>query len=309
MGDAEEIDVAVILINYNSSEYTIKCVESIQQQTAAEINYRIIIVDNASEFDDYEKIMAIDDYDRVKIIRSKVNLGFSAGNMLGVQQVNAKYYFFLNNDCVLLNDCISVLSAFLDQTENAGLCSPQMYSKDGDLVGSFDYFPGLATKVFGTKSLKIVRRGRFNERKAKYKEPIKVDVISGSQMFVRGSVFRRIGGFDTTFFLYCEEEDISFRVRNAKYDTYLVPAAKNMHFGGGSTKRDYAIRKEYYISFLYMYRKHYGYIAMELMKIILFVKVIRKSVSSIENLKLALFILGGANIKYSLKHSQIIHDK
>ena len=133
-------------------------------------------------------------------------------------------------------------------------------------------------------------------------------MISGSQIFIKGKLFRDIGGFDTTFFLYCEEEDISFKVKNAGYDTYLIPAAKNMHYGGGSTKRDFSIRKEYYISFLYFYRKHYGYLAMEIMKLILFLKFIRKSFSNLEDLKLAIFIIGGANFKNSLKHIQKIQE-
>jgi len=308
MGQSEVIDVAVILINYNSSEYTINCVDSIRKKTAADINYKIIVIDNASDIGDYEKLKAIAKYSCVEIIRSKVNLGYAAGNMFGVQFISASHYFFLNNDCVLLNDCISILKNFLKENASVGMCSPQMYSSDNQLVRSFDYFPNLFIKLFGVKSLKLFMGKNYLERKKEYFEPIKVDVISGSQIFIRGNVFRNIGGFDTTFFLYCEEEDISFKVKKAGYYTYLIPEAKNMHFGGASTKRNYLIRKEYYISFLYMYRKHYGYIAAELMKLLLFVKVIRKSFSNSENLKLAIFILGGANIKNSLKHVQKIQE-
>ncbi len=308
MANRNEIDVAVILINYNSSDYTIKCVDSIRSQTANEMNYRIIIVDNASESEDYEKVKILEELDRVNIVRSKINLGFSGGNMYGAQQITAKYYFFLNNDCILLNDCISMLSGYLDDNVKVGMCSPQMYSADGKLMGSFDYFPSLFTKIFGINSLKFIRGDEFYPRKREYKEPIKVDIISGSQIFIRGSLFREIGGFDTIFFLYCEEEDISFRVRNAKYETYLVPAARNMHVGGGSTKKSFSIRKEYYISFLYLYRKHYGYVSMEIMRLMLFIKVIRKSFSNIENIRLAFFILGGANLKFSLRHLQKIES-
>lgn len=302
----EDTDVAVILINYNSTDYTIGCVKSIINQTANEIDYRVIIVDNASVIDEYNRLEEIRHLEQVKIVRSKINLGFSGGNMFGAQQISAKYYFFLNNDCVLLNDCISILSKFLDSNPRVGMCSPQMFKENGEIERSFDYFPSLFTKFFGVNSLKFIRRGGFHERKGVYSEPIKVDVISGSQIFVRGNVFRDIGGFDTSFFLYCEEEDLSFRVKKANYDTYLVPAARNLHIGGGSTKRDYYIRREYYISFLYLYRKHYGYLAMEIMKIMLFIKVIRKTFSNKENLKLAFFILGGAHSKYSLKHKQKI---
>lgn len=301
-----EFDVSVILINYNSSEYTISCVQSIIKNTDNSLNYNIIIVDNSSEIDEYEKLDVLRCVSNVKIVRSDLNLGFSAGNMYGVSFTKAKYYFFLNNDCTLLNDCIDILFKFSEKYKNIGMCSPQLYSESDKPEPSFDHFPVLITKFFGTGILKLLKGKKYKARKALYNNPIKVDVISGSQMFVRKEAFNKIGGFDTNFFLYCEEEDLAIRMHNNNYDVYLLPDAKNLHYGGASSPASYDIRKEFYISFLYFYRKHYGFIKAEILKLLLFIRIIRKSLSRKDNLKLSFFVLSGAHMKYSLRHSQKI---
>ena len=180
--------------------------------------------------------------------------------MLGVQFVNAKYYFFLNNDCELQNDCLSILHTFCESNNDVALCSPQLYLKNGQHQPCIDYFPILSTKILGLGILKPFYGERYFKRKKLHTKPIQVDVVSGSQMFVNAKSFNAIGGFDTTFFLYCEEEDIALRLFKAGYKTFLVPEAKNVHAGGGSTPASLEIRKEFYISFLYFYRKHYGFV-------------------------------------------------
>lgn len=112
-----EYDVSVILINYNSSEFTISCVQSIIEKTDKSLNYNIVVVDNSSEIEDYKNLHQLKDIENIQIIRSDLNLGFSCGNMYGVSFTKAKYYFFLNNDCKLLNDCLNILFDFQKKIE------------------------------------------------------------------------------------------------------------------------------------------------------------------------------------------------
>lgn len=306
----KDYDVAVILINYNSSNYTIECISSIIQQTDTRLSYGVVIIDNASETDDYANL--VENLERFKdqlplhLFRSRINTGFSTGNMLGIQFISAKYYFFLNNDCRLQNDCLNILYRYCETDSKTALCSPQLYNENGEHHPCFDYFPYLITKIFGLGILKLTYGKRFIKRKGVYREPVRVDVVSGSQMFVRSEVFDEIGGFDTTFFLYCEEEDIALRIYNKGYSTYLVPEAKNIHIGGASTVPSMAIRKEFYISFLYFYRKHFGFIKQQALKLILTLRLLRKSITSLDSLKLCIFVASGAHFKHSLKHKQAI---
>ena len=305
-----EYDIAVILINYNSSDFTIDCILSILQQSKSDLSYGVVVIDNASEKEDYRNLhdglSQFDEQLRLHLFRSKINTGFSTGNMMGIQLISAKYYFFLNNDCRLQNDCLNILFDFCEKNTETALCSPQLYKENGDHQPCFDYFPYLVTKILGLGILKLSYGKRFIKRKGIYDHPVRVDIVSGSQMFIRSDIFNEIGGFDTTFFLYCEEEDLALRVSRKGYSTYLVPEAKNIHKGGGSTVPSMDIRKEFYISFLYFYRKNFGFIKQQALKFILTLRLLRKSFTSLENFKLCIFVASGAHFKHSLKHKQQI---
>jgi GT2 family glycosyltransferase len=305
-----DCDVAVILINYNSSNYTIKCINSIKSTTCKDLTYKIVIIDNASETDDFRKladhVSANNNENTIHLYRSKINLGFSAGNMMGVQNIDADYYFLLNNDCILQNDCIGILHRFCENNEQVALCSPQLFDSNGVPIPCINYFPTLKTKIFGSGILNLSYNNKHIRRKVKYSTPVQVDVVSGSQMFVRADYFFEIGGLDTIFFLYCEEEDLALRFNKAGYKTYLVPQAKNYHLGSASTKKSLAIKKEFYISFLYFYRKHYGFIKYLFLKYIFTLKLLRKSLKDKDNFRLALFVATGSHLKYSLRHIQKI---
>ncbi len=305
-------DVAVIMINYNSSDYSISCINSILNNTSSNLKYQVVVIDNASDDEDYKNLLnqleSIKRNNDIFLFRSRINLGFSGGNMLGVQFANAEYYFFLNNDCELQNDCLSILHTFCENNSEAALCSPQLYLDSGNHQPCIGYFPVISTKIFGLGILKLFYGGRYFKRKKLHKKPIQVDVVSGSQMFVNAKRFNAIGGLDTTFFLYCEEEDIALRLFKAGHKTYLVPEAKNIHIGGGSTNNSLEIKKEFYISFLYFYRKHFGLLKTQILKLILIQRLLVKSIKDTSNLKLALFILGGAHLKHSLRHRQPIVD-
>ncbi len=303
-----QYDVAIITINYNSSRFTIDCVTNLLEKTDPKLNLHVVIVDNNSTSEDYAQLSALQGLDRVSIVRSKVNYGYAGGNMYGVQFANAKYYFFLNNDCLLLNDCASILFNFCEQNPYIGLCSPQLYNEEHQPTPCFDYFPDILSKFLGTGVFRITRRKYFHPRKKIPNTPIKVDVLSGSHLFIRAEAFNKAGGFDTTFFLYCEEEDIAARLHKLGYDTYLVPEAHNLHFGGGSTEKSLAIQKEFIISYLYFYRKHYGFIKTQLLKFYLLVRYTKKSIKSRSNIHLISLILSGAHPKNSLRHRQTISE-
>ena len=305
-----EYDVAIILINYNSSEYTIKCINSIRSTVSKDLTYSIIVIDNASEAEDFQyltdNLSANQNKSAIQLYRSKINLGFSAGNMMGIQIVEAEYYFLLNNDCILQNDCIGILHRFCENNRRVALCSPQLFDASGTPIPCINYFPTLKTKLFGSGILNLSYGNNRIRRKEKYINPVQVDVVSGSQMFVRADYFFEIGGLDTIFFLYCEEEDLALRFNKAGYKTYLVPQARNYHLGSASTRKSLAIKKEFYISFLYFYKKHYGVINTMLIRIILSLRLIRKSLKGRDNFRLALFVMSGAHLKHSLRHIQKI---
>jgi GT2 family glycosyltransferase len=129
-------------------------------------------------------------------------------------------------------------------------------------------------------------------------------------MFIRATAFEVIGGFDTNYFLYCEEEDIALRLSRAGYATYLVPEAKYQHFENKSSQSSNVIRlpflKEFYISFLYYYSKNYNRAYCFIIQLLYFFKTLRKFYKNKDYAVLAWFILKGAPVRESLRFKQKI---
>ncbi len=303
MAAALNTDVSIIIINYNSVEYTINCVNSVLEKTDKKLNYKIIIVDNNSNVDDKKQLNQFEQNPLVKLVYSKINLGFAGGNALGVQHGDGKYFFFLNNDCVLLKDAVSVFYTYCLNNPQIGIVSCYTKSEDGDLQYNYSHFPTISSKFFGVSISKLFNNLNYPVKNDIYKTPFKVDLVGGSVMFVNAKVYGLIGGFDTTYFLYSEEEDLALRTTKAGYGVEIIPQILIQHFGGRSTEKSLAIKKEFYISFFYFYRKHYGFIKTQLLKKYLFIKLIRKFYKK-DVLKIIGFIIGGAHLKHSLRHKQ-----
>jgi GT2 family glycosyltransferase len=254
-------DVAIIIVNYNTAKYTLECVKAVQEKTSSRINYQIIVVDNNSELGDYQHLRKNLPQDEVITLhRSPINTGFGGGNMLGMPYANARYVLFLNNDAMLLNDCLDILVTYMDAHPEVGVSTAQNYDEHDNFVPSFDHNKGLRRLLFGRGFLEKLDPKRYPKRKQEYINPIEVDWVNGAFLFFRSEAFKKIGGFDTSIFLYWEEMDSCHRLRRKGYKSMLVPQAKILHYQGVSTGTSQLISKESYISYLYVIRKNFGWL-------------------------------------------------
>ena len=298
------MQISVITVNYNSSDFTIKLFKSLQKYTNSSIEYELIIVDNASNEDERKKLLALNKEKNIQIIYNRKNTGFSSGNMLGVQYSSAEYYFFLNNDTELQNDILSIFYKYANENKEYALLTAQLHLNDGQRTTSFKKFPTLANKLFGNALVRAFSKNDFPSNKTHLTKPTNVGVVSGSCMFFNAKVFDEIGGLETMFFLYCEEEDISKRVWDSGYKVRFLPDAKLIHYEGGSTKKNIEIEKEYYISYYLMLDKHFNYCSSRILKFLTVFKLFRRSFRSSYYFKLFTFVLRGAPVKESLRYKQ-----
>ncbi len=301
-------DIGVIILNYNSSELTINCVNSIIEHSKSSLKYSIVIVDNNSRNEEFVKLDELKSTGGLSIIRNERNQGFGGGIMTGVEACNSKYYFFLNNDTLLLNDNIKLLFDFMERTPNAGVCAGQMFDPDLKPGINFNYIPDLKLKLLGSGLLRIFSKKKYPKKGARFKDPVEVPVLNGSSLFVRASIFLEVGGFDPEFFLYCEEEDLAIRMKKAGFYSYLVPEAQHIHFQGQSSmsgnKINYPYLKEFYISQHYLYLKHFGKSAAMIWRITQFFRSLRKFYIHSDYIRLAFIILLDPSLKNSLRHQE-----
>lgn len=302
-------DIAIILINYNSSEHSINCIRSIIDKTSKETRYQIIITDNCSQEEDYLNLKKFCDqanYPNLEFHRNTINSGFGGGNMFGTQYANSKYLAFVNNDTLFKNDCLSILKKILDTNLNIGIAGAQAYKENGDFMISLDHFASPIREIIGRSFLEIINPKKYPNRKKIYTKPIQVNFIPGSFMFIRTTDFNEVGGFDTNIFLYYEETDLCIRLAKKSKFAYLVPDAEFVHFHGMSTAKSLAIKKELKISLLYIIRKHYGFFGHKVVLFFLIIKYFFSSILKPKNWSLFLLILVGAPLSKSLKTKQKI---
>ncbi len=300
------MDVSIITINYNSSIFTLKLVDSVLERIDPSIQYEIIIIDNASSKEDYERLVSslpIDD--RIKVKRNQVNNGFSGGNMDGYKESLGEYLLFINNDCECKNDVLSPLISFMLRNKNAGLLTGKVRGHDGKYTGTHKLFPSLIRSILGNGFARLISKDNFISLKEEITEPVKVQVVTGAFMFFRRNVFIEIDGFDKRFFLDCEEEDISKRVWDSGRDVYFIPEPEVIHEHGGSKRDDdKSLRNEYYISYRKLIFKHYGVVYSLLMMLMVYLKILKNLFLRKVDSELLLLALKGFPEKSSLRYKQ-----
>ncbi|QUX94140.1 hypothetical protein C0J08_01400 [Marinomonas sp. CT5] len=297
-------DVSIITVNYNSSDDTLNMIASVGEKTA--LRYEIIVVDNNSTLEEYKKLSHLNSLENVKVVRSRINLGFSGGNMLGVNTCSekSKYLFFLNNDTILINNAIDILFKDCEENNKIGLISPQQFDENKNIVSSFKYFPNALESFLGKGFINLISSKKRYSNKKTYNSIIEVGVVSGASMFFNRQCFNKTKGFDTNFFLYCEEEDISREVWKNDYKVCFDSKSKIMHFCGKSTTRSYEIEREAIISYYRLIEKHLGFFNRNFLKIYMIIKFFKKRKLSKKNKKLFNFLLTNNKEKHSLKYSQ-----
>ena len=270
--------VSIITINYNSSEFTIKLIRSILTNINSQSDYEIIIIDNASYEHEYKILNSplLPNDSRIKVYRNNVNNGFSGGNMDGYNKSSGEYLLFINNDCECKNDVLQPLIKFMQNNDKVGLLTGKVIGLDGKYTGTHKLFPSLSRSLLGNEFVRWRSKNKFISPKERIIKPTKVEVVTGAFMFFRRSLFEKINGFDTQFFLDCEEEDISKRVWDYGKEVYMLPEPEIIHEHGGSKKEnELGLRNEFYISYKKLMFKHYSKPYSILMLLLISLKIFK----------------------------------
>lgn len=269
----EKTDVSIIIVNYNTSELTAKCIDSIIEKTA-DIEYEIIVVDNASK----EDTGILRNNRHIRFVASDTNLGFGKANNLGAQNAEGEYLFFLNPDTYLINNAVYILYKAISENSETGICGGNLYKMDMTPNHSFKMnFPGIWAELTDTVSKVFSRRNLDFNYTGK---PKKVAYITGADLMIKKELFVKAGGFDKDFFMYFEETYLCHTVKALGYDIVSIPEARIVHLEGSSfnlkTNREdlFHVSQKLFInkahkSFLYYYFFKIAFIINNLMKYLL----------------------------------------
>ena len=255
------MDLSIIIVNYNTNKLLANTIQSVIN-TVASIKYEIIVVDNASIDGSIE--MLKQQYPQVNLIENKDNLGFPKANNIGIKEATGRYILLLNSDTIVLGNCLQRCLDYMDSNIEVGALGCKLLLANGNLdhackrgfptpEASLSYILKLhklfpASKKFGQYTLNYLPNNEINE----------VDALTGAFMMVRKEVINKVGLLDETFFMYGEDLDWCFRIKEAGYKVVYYPEAVTIHYKGGSSKRKrYKTIYEFHRAMYIFYNKHY----------------------------------------------------
>lgn len=246
--------VYIILLNWNGWQDTIECLESLEKATYP--NFNVVIIDNASANDSVARIRAsikerripLAEYKlesrkeqpvpinaeepkktglrRVELISSAENLGFCAGNNVGMEfahRAGADYFLILNNDTIVEPNFLEPMVEVAETTDNVGLVGGVIcYAESPETIwwagGKFDYL---------LETQRNLDRHHINE--VQNTRPFETDWVSGCMTLVPRTTFESLGGYCEDFFIWSDEWDFSLRVKESGKCLLVVPQSIIYH--------------------------------------------------------------------------------
>ncbi|WP_169630268.1 glycosyltransferase family 2 protein [Flavobacterium humi] len=224
------MDVSVIIVSYNTCDLTLRSIESVYQFTK-DVAFEIIVVDNDSKDQTVSKVK--EQFPDVILIESKTNEGFGRANNRGAAIAKGEFVLLLNSDAFLTSNALWEFCQYMRKHVQVGVVGGELSTgRDFETV-SYGNLPSLL-EYFSYLGFKRLYKSYFDTKLAsgivnKTPEEKEVGYVNGADMFIRKSVFDRVGGFDKDFFLYFEETELSYRIKKAGYSSRIIPWVTIIH--------------------------------------------------------------------------------
>jgi len=249
------MDLSIVIVTHNSLSLVEECLRSIEQYPPSS-SFETIIIDNAST--DGTPEMIAGKFENVRLVANDENTGYSRGVNQGIKLGSGRMILILNPDIVLREGSIDNLIAFMDKTPHAGIAASKLLYLDGRIQYSCRRFYTLQALIFRRTFLgKLLPRAKpLREHLMTdydHEEVREVDWVTGACMLARREAIEKVGLMDERFFLYFEDIDWCYRMKNQGWSVFYVPQSVMIHrFERASAKS--VFRKPFIIHLLSMLR-------------------------------------------------------
>lgn len=226
-------DLSVVILNYNTKDLTRTCLTTLLASRLEDYTMEVIVCDNGS--DDGSAEMVAEEFPGVTLIKNGKNLGFAAGNNPGIKKAKGRYVLLLNTDTEMPKDTLRVMIDFMDANPAAGAATCKLLLPDGSMDPACHRgFPTpWASLSYLLKLEKMFPKTRlFGEYHQGYKDLStihEVDCIVGAFFMVRREVIAAVGLLDEDYFMYGEDIDWAYRIRNAGWKIMYNPTVTMLH--------------------------------------------------------------------------------
>ena len=220
--NADEPDVSVMIVAYNSAALIETCIASIPPACSA-YDYEILLVDNG---DGSTEELVAREFPDVRIVPSRGNIGFAGGNNLLAASASGRNLLLLNPDVELKAGAVDALLTAARRLPDAAAWGGVTLDRKGQPdLGNDVHAPSLgemASRTIGRSSARSSGALDFDEDR-------QVAMLSGSFVMVSRSAWDEVGGLDSSYFLYCEEVDLFYRLAKKGHTFWRISDARAFH--------------------------------------------------------------------------------
>lgn len=232
-------ELSIAIINWNSWDYARRCLESIRNAIGRELVHEIIFVDNASMENRLDEIRSEFKDLSLIVFRNSNNLGFSKACNQIIRVAQGRFILLVNPDVTLSSNSISKPLGFLNCHPTVGVLGCRLLNSDGSLQrwtggrfpsvqAAFNHYFFLSLIPLDVRFLK----GIYLSRETSF--PEEVDWVSGAFMFLNRNAIEQVGFFSEDFFMYAEDMDLCFRMKQAGWKVVYFPETEVVHRSGSS---------------------------------------------------------------------------
>ncbi len=273
--------LAIVIVSYNTRDLLRDCLRSISPGGAA-CALDIWVVDNASR--DGSAAMVRAEFPRVHVIDSPRNGGYAYANNLALRELGVgswglgnspptpnsqlptpDYVLLLNPDTIIPPGALDALVSFMEAHPAVGTCGPKLLLGDGSLdVACRRSFPTPEIAFYRMTGLarlfpRSPRFGRYNMSHLDPDVQTEVDAVVGACMLVRSAVVREVGLLDEAYFMYGEDLDWAYRIKQYGWKIMYVPSVTVHHYKRASSRqRPFPSIRAFYDAMRVFHRKHYA---------------------------------------------------
>ena len=209
--------VSISLVNTNNRELLLACLESLSGSEA-----EIVVLDNASEDGSVDAVR--ERFPDVRVIPQAHRAGFAANHNAVIETTSGRYVYVLNEDTTADDWQLDRLVAYLDANPQVAALGPRLVYPDGTRQDSAWRFPTPLVSALG-----LVTLGKAGVKQSHGDDPRGVDWVMGAALLLRREALEEVGLFDEGFFIYSEEVDLQYRLRQAGWEVHYFPQATVVH--------------------------------------------------------------------------------
>jgi GT2 family glycosyltransferase len=231
--------LSIIIVNWKTPELLSQCIDSIVTD-ALQKEFDIYVVDNASDDNSVEIVSEY--YPFVHLIINDDNVGFAKACNQVIPLTDSDYILLLNPDTIVTNNAISRLVAYLDNNPKAAAVGPKILNPDGSLqLACRRSFPDPKAAFFRLTYLSRLfpnnaSLARYNLTDKDPNSELSVDALSGSCMMVRTAAIEQVGLLDEDIFMFGEDIDWCWRLKQLGWKIVYRPDAVVYHYHGAASR-------------------------------------------------------------------------